>query len=266
MWVIAAIASRLETSTTLAGAIAVREGDQAAAGGERRGDDVGLMAGEAHRRVLGRADRDHRAAEGTRDEVIRAIAALWPGLTEAGDRSQDEIRPRRCERCVVETALGQIADREALDHEIDGLDELPKTLAIAFAIEIEEHTPLVGVRIGEAEPRGLTLVRSVGRHGRCAMTRAFTARRLELDDVRAEIGEQLPAVGRALGREVEDSKISERAPAHVVRLARHRALRHFQVSPSHPSKSPTPMIFHLPFPLRSPSLRPGPAITPPKPG
>ncbi len=232
-------------------AVAIGQGDETAAGGECRGDDVCLLARKANRRILGITDRDHGAAEGARDEIVRAEGALRPRLPEARDRGQDESRMSGAEGGEGEPTLGEIADRMALDHEIDGRRERAKSLAIRLLVEIEDDASLVAVRVGEPKARGsLALVVE-----RSAPTTALATRRLDLHDVGSEIRQELPAVGGALRRKIEHAQSRECAGAHLA----HLRLRVFDSPLSSVTFSPltlfTPTPFRFLFPVHSPGMR-----------
>jgi hypothetical protein len=235
-------------------AVAMGESDEAAAGGEGRGDDVGLVTGEPDRRIGGIADRDHRGSECARDEVVRAEVALRTRLAEARDRSQDESGIALRELGPAETALGEEADGMTLDHEIGARRERTQSLAIGLAIEVEDDAPLVPVRIRESESVEFA-----------AATQRLAVRRLDLDDVRPEIGKQLSAVGGALRREIEHAEIPERA---IVGRRRHFVLiscssrRHPAAHLLEARRSSVTTSCHLLPPRPLPPARPSPSFLP----
>src|SRR5207244_2558803 len=112
---------------------------------------------------------------------------------------------------VVAAKSSHDPGREVLDHDIDGADEVGDDLARPGMREIEGQAELPDVAADEV----CALVRTAGLDLEIAPARLVAfPRSFDLDDARAEIGEQPRAVGsREHPREVENGHSVERRGA-----------------------------------------------------
>ena len=106
----------------------------------------------------------------------------------------------------------ELAGLEGLDHDVCGLGEPAEEVAAVVLAEVERDGALVGVEVPEAQ-RGLT-AGVVGMEGR-ESTRGVAARRLDLDHVGAEVGEQLAGVVSHFGGEIEHAHAVESCGSHA---------------------------------------------------
>ena len=127
--------------------ITMRERDHTARGGERRGRDIGLVACKADRGVGWVTDRNHRAAEGARHEIIGSEPALGPRLTKPADRGQHELRMIRGQLFVPETQCRESPDRKRFEDQIRVRGQRAKPRPIRRGLEIELDASLIRIRI-----------------------------------------------------------------------------------------------------------------------
>ena len=218
----------------LAGALGVVEGGERSLGGLDARADVALVAVDEVGWVLGLASKRHHATHRLSDDVAVGEAGVGAGLAEAGNRRVDEVGALAAEVVVAEAMGGKGAGHAVLKDDVGAEGELAGASAIRFPIEIEDEGALRAVlgpkgdaRIGSGvaveEGRGTALEAASGG--------------LDLDDVGAEVGEQLAAVGADLVGEFEDAKVRERAVGHgyfptpAVTVAGSRSVRISTVSP-----------------------------------
>ena len=107
----------------------------------------------------------------------------------AGGHDQARVVGQEPLRAELQAFHG--ARREVLDEHVGGLHEVEQRLAAGIGLEVEHHAALVGV-----EHHELVGLDRVVR----AEAQRLTARRLDLDDVGAELCEKQPAIGAAVGR------------------------------------------------------------------
>ena len=125
---------------------------------------------------------------------------MWPRAAEARNRCDDDVLAQLAERLIAEVEAVEIARSEVLDHDIGSWHQLAELLAIGLVFEIEGDAALAGVLVEEVEAAvGAWLVANERRY----VARGIAAGRLDLDDVRAQVGQQLRAVGAHLARQVE---------------------------------------------------------------
>ena len=147
------------------------------------------------------------AARRLHDQIGGREVAVRPGLPEAGDADQSDVRIHLAELRKAQSESLHDAGSEVLEYEIGAGDEFLDSLGSVRIREIEYQAALVGVQV--AEEAGGFGVRHVVRKGSPG-PQPVARGRLELDDIRAELGEQLSAIGRGdLMAEFENPQSAE---------------------------------------------------------
>ena len=156
---------------------------------------AGLVTAQGHRRTVdvarpGRHLVDESAAVGER-QLSGRRGGPGAGQTVGRDRRHDQIGPRLDRRLPVGDQ-----DRGVAEQRGEGL-------AVAVVVQVEDDPALAGVAVQE-QRRGFRVAAG------CS-SRAVAGRRLDLDHVGAEVGEQLAAVraGDAFGQ-LDDTEAGER--------------------------------------------------------
>src|SRR5437667_364687 len=236
------------TGTLAARALTARrrlvDGRDEAEGGERAREEVAdaRPAGDAGRAPR-RAGRGDDAAHALRDDVegrpfgVRARSRAR--IPEAADGGVDETRVPLPQALVADAEPVHHADLGVLDHRVHALGEAEEGVAVGLGLQVEDDAPLVP---GDArEVAAVVAALAVLGEGRHA-ARHVALRRLDLDSVRAEVGEEHRAEGAGEGlRQAEEAEVGERA-----RRACHRAaqwLRRFTRTVRSPSKTMVPSCF-----------------------
>jgi hypothetical protein len=120
-----------------------------------------------------------------------------PRLAVARDRAVDEARVGFAERGEVEAEPAHHARPVVLHQDVDFGGETVRGRDGALLLEVEHHAALAGVELAEVAAGAVAQRRARAHH--------VTFRRLDLDDVGAEIGQQARAVRPGDGGgEVED--------------------------------------------------------------
>ncbi len=162
-----------------------------------------LDAGHPRRAVGGAAHREH-AGECEVAEIVASAFGVRAGLAETADRADDDARVACGERLVREAELGHHAGAEALDDDVGFLDHREERVASRGRFEIERDRSLAAIDGEEA-----TAHSALGRWERADVI--AEARVLDLDDVRAHVGEDhREKWPRQEPREIEDSDAGER--------------------------------------------------------
>ena len=151
-------------------------------GGEGGSDGIGHREARQGRRPVGKAGEGRNAGEGLGDRAVAAALGVWAALAEAGDPHHDEARIDLGELLVAETPALEGAGPIVLDHDVGGLHEFAEQLLAARLRQGERDEPLVA-RDHLPPERPAVL------HRRPVAHRIADARQLDLDHLRAEIGE-----------------------------------------------------------------------------
>ncbi len=185
--------------------------DDAEGAGDRR-HDVADAGADLHRRVLVGPGDGHDAAHRLADHVVgrkvRIGALAGADVAEAADRGVDQLRVARVQRLVAEAQAIHDAAAVVLDHRIGIVAELQDEFAAGRRLEVDGDRLLVAVHRGEVAAERLELI--VGMIG-ADDARVVAVERLDLDDLRALVGQQHRAVGAGQHlREVDDPHAIER--------------------------------------------------------
>ncbi len=159
------------------------------------GEDVGDRDAHLLRLAAGLAGDRHQAADALDDEIVAGSWRIRPVLPETGDRAIDKARVDRLEAVIVEPVFLQSADLEILDQHIGRRDQLAHRLRALRRGEIHGDRALAaigGMVIGGRQVLAV-MAHDEGRTPFAGVVTAVGV--LDLDDVRAEIGEHLPAPG-----------------------------------------------------------------------
>ena len=138
------------------------------------------------------------------DDVGGFVVAVWAGLPEVGDRDHHQRRIYGGDCVVVKTERGHDARVEILDKDIRFDQELLEEGSSGGGLQVERNALLASVQVGEQQAAfGVRLVFRERRQ----TAGGITAGPLDLDDVRAEVGEELGAVrARDVVGKVEDAR------------------------------------------------------------
>ena len=142
-----------------------------------------------HRRTVGFARQRHEPAHRLHHEVITRLVAARPVLPETADRAIDEAGIALRQAGVIEPELGQLARQEILDHHVRAARQRGDPLKIVCVSEIGSDATLPAVAamiIGRLARAILAL-----HEGRPPQAGTVALGRLDLDHVRAQIGERL---------------------------------------------------------------------------
>ena len=174
------------------------------------GGQVGDGDADAHR-PLPRLARDrHEAAHSLRDLIEAGPLLVGTVLPEAGDAGIDEARIEGGEALVIDAEPVLHVRPEILDQHVGLLDEALEHGAPFGRLQVQGEAALVAMQILEVDP----VPRAAGR------IRALERRRrLDLEDVRAPIGE-LPN-GRRAGADPRQIEHEKARQSPRCRLKRH---------------------------------------------
>src|SRR5258708_2163243 len=187
--------------TTLAGALAPLQRGENADHRIDAGENVRDRNARAGWFTVGSSGQRHEPADALRHQIVASAARMRAGLAETGDGTVDETRTGRREARIVEPEFLQAADLEVLDQHIGLRRKLTHDAFAVLALEIAFDRALatVGrVEIGSAEIALLAF--DERRSPSARIVTGLLA--LDLDDVRAEVGEQLsgPRAGENAGQ------------------------------------------------------------------
>ena len=158
--------------------------------GEHPGAVVRLQPHTLHGRLAWKAVGPHHAAGRLRDQIGSAVLGIRPRLPERADGYIDQPRVVRFQVGVAETEVGEPSGGRRLDQHVRGRGESREQIPTVLLGEVERHAAFTGV----VEPERQTLLgvwRAVQK--RADPPRRVSIRRLDLDDVGAQIAQQLSA-------------------------------------------------------------------------
>ncbi len=147
-----------------------------------------LRAGDEGRAV-GHAGGAHRAAHRLRHVLVGLEVGVGTARAEALDRSHHDLRVDVVDLLPAEAEAVEHAGAEILHDDVALLQQVDEHLLTLGALHVYRDRALVAVEHGEVQAVGV-------RHVAQLPARRVALRRLELDHVRAQPGEQLRA-GRA---------------------------------------------------------------------
>ncbi len=153
----------------------------------------------------------HQPGHGLDDEVVARPLGLGSGGAVARDREMDETRVDRRQLLVAEAQASEATGPEVLDDHVGAGEEASKNGRAIGLLEVEPDAPLVAVD-GEVIGSGSRAIGLVADPWRSPAARRVALRRLDLDDVGPEVGQQHRAVGPGENRRaVDDAETGERA-------------------------------------------------------
>ena len=162
------------------------------------------------------------AGEALDDGVVGGTVAVAPGAAEAHEVADDEPRIAAAQAFRVEPEPAERRRPHIGDEHVGGGEQAVQRFAAFLALEVERQRPLVAVEVRElaGELAGVRLA--------AERAQEVAARRLDLDDVGAVVGEK-ERRGRPHhdGGEIDDPYSGERAaharlPALMTRASRRR--------------------------------------------
>ena len=177
-------------------------------GGVKAGEHVDQRDSHLVRGPLLRSRDRHQARLGLRHEVVAGTSGRLALGAESGDRAVHDRRVLLADLLVADAEPVRTSDLEVLDHHVGGRAELESERAALRLGEVERAAALAAVDrqvVGrlparEGRPPGARLVAALGA--------------LDLDHVRAEVGEHHRAVGPGEhAREVGHPHAGERSGA-----------------------------------------------------
>ena len=158
---------------------------------------IGHRASRAQRRPAGYAGEGTDATHAERHAVVARLVTLRAVLSETRNRRINDRRVERAHRLVAETHLGGSAGQEVLDDHIGARRQDQREIAALGFFQVDRDAALVPVhrREGRADAVLAADVAHV----------VASTRPLDLDHIRAEIGEQHSAIGsRDDARQIEN--------------------------------------------------------------
>ena len=200
-----------------AGFGAVRE---RGAHGDRRvhaGDDVGdrdsRFLRAAARKIVALPGDAHHAAHALDHEIVAGPLAPGAGLAEPGHRAVDELRIDLLQVAVAEPVAGEIAELVVLEEHVGFCGELAHDPLALGLREIDRDRFLAAVGAGKISGFGRVAAVGVLQPRRAEGARVVARlRALDLEDLGAEVGEDLPGPGPGEhARKVEDADVRERS-------------------------------------------------------
>ena len=198
-------------SPPAAPALGVR--DQRSHGGV--GTGLGVSLGHTHPqgRAVGVAREVGEATRRNQRQVGSRPLRLGPLLAEGCDRHIDETRLDLAQLLVAESQLGHAAGPFRLDQEVGPRHQAQQHPAIRGVFEVEREAALVA-RVRTPEEGAFRAAFPIDPRADAARGRA--AGRLDLDDIRTEVRQDLPAEQTVLVRQVQDAIRGQ----HATMLAR----------------------------------------------
>src|SRR5262249_46729324 len=171
----------------VARALALEQRAQDAERQQRRAVLVDDRGADRGRRLIGAARDRGQAGHAFHEQILPRPVGVAAGLAVTGRRDVDQPRVDRFRRLPVETVARHDTGAEILDEHVGALDEPPRDGTAVRMLEVEGETALVAMR--EQEEDAHAVLEEIGPRP-VALPQA-AARRLDLDDVGAEVGEEL---------------------------------------------------------------------------
>ena len=174
--------------STLAGPLAPEEGRQDGVG---RDQSRSLVGGDRRKVLrLARLALHERGAarEALDDVVVGGQPAVRTVLPEAVQADVDQARVAGEHRRRLDAQRGELLGTDAVHENVGGVDQLHQRRASFFALEVEHGAALAAV---DAHEDGA----HASFRGRTGEARGVALGGLDLDDVRAVVGEDLARIG-----------------------------------------------------------------------
>ena len=182
--------------------------------------DAGEQVGEGNPALLRQAVRlagdRHDPAHPLDDEVVAGAVRIGAVLSEAGDRADDQPRIGGAQRGGVEAVFDEPADLVILDHHVRARRQIADPRLPVRRGDVDRDRPLAAVA-GVVIGRGQVFAGRAGQERRAPVAGVVAlAGAFHLDDVGAQIGEQLPGPwpGEDAG-EFEDADARERSGRYI---------------------------------------------------
>ena len=173
----------------------------------RRHEPAGLVAEDGRRVARLAGQLVHQAGDAAQtldDVVIGRPPAVGPVLAPAMDAGIDQPRVALGERVRAKPQRLELLRPDVVHEHVGLIDHAQQHVARLRALQVEHDAPLVAV--DPHEQRG-----HVAAHARPGVARGVALRRLDLDDVGAEIAQHLRGIGPEHHRgEIEHAHARER--------------------------------------------------------
>ena len=201
----------------LAGAVSLLQRKQGANRTVQTRLQPDLLDPHAQRRPVDVATLVHDPAQRPEHQIRCLQVTVGAGLSERRDRDMDERRIERLQRLIPQPQALEVSDGVRFDEEVGTLQQLPQLITPLGCLDIERDAALARVecmpwqalfRIGNTLKKGTHRPRGV------------TSRLLHLDDVCAEIGQELSTEHSGRAAEI-DAPVREQRRCSVL----HRRLR-----------------------------------------
>ncbi len=180
---------------------------------QRAAAEVGDLSGRLNRRTVAVAAEAEQPDEPEVVHVVPRAVAKRPGLPVAADRAVHEAGVLLAQGLVADAEPLEHAGAEGLEQDVAVADQATQHLAALLVLEVDADRALVAVQRQEHRRRRGRLDALVLRR-RPAHVVAH-AGVLDLDDVGAEVGQQLRAEpARQQAREVEHAHAVQRQRTH----------------------------------------------------
>ncbi len=162
----------------------------------QQADDTGQAAhavdhrhADTRRRAIRLAGQLHQSRLGLHQEIVARPVRAFVGAAIGRNVQADDRRLEVLQARIVDTELGRLRAAQVVDHAVGGLHqrlELPPSL---HRLDVEGHALLAEIpRLEIFTVRGAELVGP-------DMTRRIAVGRLDLDHLRAQLGQEHGAVG-----------------------------------------------------------------------
>src|SRR5262249_20067586 len=193
---------------SLAGAVAVAQGRQCADRRVQGGVTVDERGRRTERPPDGGTGQRHEPAHRLAQRIESGAVAIGPVLPEPRYRDEDDARLELAQTLVAEPHLLHDAGSEILQHDVGFRHERREDLLAALGAHVETEALLAAVIDREID--------ALSTHDGLGAAGFFTADFLDLDDLRAEIGEDHAAARAGLiPRQFQNP--------HAVQASAHRA-------------------------------------------
>ena len=176
--------------------------------------------------AAGLAGDRHHAGHGLDDEVVAGAGRVRSVLAEAGDRAIDEARIDLLQAAIVEPVFPEAAELEVLDHHVRGRDQPAHGLGAFGRGEVNgdgAFAAIAGMVIGGRQVLAV-MAHDEGRPPFAGVVATIGA--LDLDDIGAEIGQQLPGPrpGQDAGKFDYADAFQRGLRPWITRIGRNRSL------------------------------------------
>ena len=185
---------------TKTGPFPVKMGGQGGHGPVHPSQGIRLFSGETQRRAIPISAQGHLTAHAHIDEIRVLEMGVRPCPAEGGDGNHDQRRIQTVQDFKRESQLLKTARRKGLDKKFGPTDQSPEAASVIFLVKVQGNASLGSIIGGPIQ--ALFRVRVIIDKGPCSPRRVPFGR-LNLDNVRPQIGQYLPAKLTAMVCQIE---------------------------------------------------------------